>query len=71
MASTTVTAVRNPEDALALADAVLTARLEESMDEGTVLSRTLTAEIQDDTLLVTLAAECEEQIGKFVDIPKE
>ena len=68
---TTVTAVRNPEDALALADAVLTARLEESMDEGTVLSRTLTAEIQDDTLLVTLTAECEEQIGKFVDIPKE
>ena len=45
--------------------------LEESLEEGTILSRELTTEIMGDTLLVTLTAECEEQIGKFVEIPKE
>lgn len=62
---------RSRDEALAVADAILTARLEESMDGGSVLSRELSAETENDTLLVTLTAECEEQIGKFVDIPKE
>ena len=31
----------------------------------------LQKEIKGNTLLVTLVAECEEEIGKFVEIPKE
>lgn len=62
---------REQEEALRLADTVLTARLEGCLLEGEVLSRELSYEIVEDTLLVTLTAECEEQIGQFVEIPKE
>lgn len=64
-------AERSEEEALGLADAVLTARLEASMEEGRVLRRELKSRTEGDTLLVTLTAECEEQIGKLVEIPKE
>ena len=62
---------RTEEEALALADVILTARLESCLDEGQILRRSLTGETVGDTLLVTLSAECEEQIGKLVEIPKE
>ena len=64
-------APRTEQEAAAQAERELLARLEESLEEGTILSRELTTEIMGDTLLVTLTAECEEQIGKFVEIPKE
>ena len=62
---------RTEEDALALADTVLTARLEAYMEEGQVLSRELTSQVVDGNLVVTLVAECQEQIGRLVEIPKE
>ena len=62
---------RSEQAAAVQAERELLARLEESLEEGTILSRELTTEIMGDTLLVTLTAECEEQIGKFVEIPKE
>ena len=64
-------AVREERDALALADTVLTRRLAAYLDGGTVVRRELTCEVVGDILLCTLTAECEEQIGKFVSIPKE
>ena len=63
--------VRAEKDALALADTVLTYRLAAYLNGGTVISRELTCEVLGDILLCTLTAECEEQIGKFVSIPKE
>lgn len=63
--------VRDEKDALALADEVLTNRLAAYLDGGTVIRRELTCEVLGDVLLCTLTAECEEQIGKFVSIPKE
>ena len=62
---------RSPEEAIRLADTILTARLRRSMEEGEVLSRELTCEVVGDTLMVTLSAECQEQIGRFIDTPKE
>ena len=62
---------RKERDALALADTVLTNRLAAYLNGGTVVSRELTCEVTGDILLCTLTAECEEQIGKFVSIPKE
>lgn len=62
---------QSEKDALALADTVLTNRLAEYLDGGTVVSRSLTCEVADDMLLCTLTAECEEQIGQFVLMPKE
>ena len=41
------------------------------MEEGTVLRRSLSCQEADGTLLVTLSAECEEQIGKLVEMPVE
>lgn len=70
-AYTLVEGRRTEKEALKLADTVLTGRLADCLSEGEVLSRELTYEVVEDTLLVTLTAECEEQIGKFVDIPKE
>ena len=61
---------RSREEALALADTVLTARLDGYVDEGEVLSRELTSEAADGDVVVTLSAECEEQIGRLVEIPK-
>lgn len=62
---------RTKEEAQALADQVLTARLAGYLEDGKVLSRSLTSEVTGDILLVTLTAECEEQIGKFIETPKE
>lgn len=62
---------RSEKDALALADTVLTDRLSGYIGDGEVVSRELTCEVVDDILICTLTAECEEQIGKFVSIPKE
>lgn len=62
---------RPEQDALALAKAVLLERLEGCMEEGEILTQQYDSQIKGDTLLVTLTAECEEQIGKFVEIPKE
>ena len=62
---------RSQEEAIRLADTILTARLRRSMEEGEVLSRELTCEVVGDTLMVTLSAECQEQIGRFIDTPKE
>ena len=64
-------AARSQEEAMRLADTILTARLKRSMEEGEVLRRELTGQVVGDTLLVTLSAECQEQIGRFIDSPKE
>ena len=61
--------VRSEEEALRLADLVLTKQLAASMEEGKVLSRSLSTEARGDTLLVTLSAECEEQVGRLVELP--
>ena len=63
---------RSEAEALRLADLVLARQLEQALGEGgEVLERSLGYEIVGDTMLVTLSAECEEQIGQFVEIPKE
>jgi similar to stage IV sporulation protein len=63
---------RTEEEALSLADTVLTKRLNEYLaDEGEVVSRELTYEVEGETLVATLRAECTEQIGVFQEIPKE
>ena len=61
---------RSREEALALADTVLTARLDGYVEEGEVLSRELASEAADGYLVVTLSADCEEQVGQLVEIPK-
>ena len=50
---------------------VLERQLEALLGDGELLSRQINSQVEGDTLLVTLTAECEEQIGKFVEIPKE
>lgn len=60
---------RSEEEALRLADLVLTRRLAGCLEEGTLLRRELRSEVVGDTLLVTLSAECEEQVGRFVEMP--
>ncbi len=62
---------RTEQEALALAEKVLLQRLEGYLAGGEILRRELQKEIIGDTLQVTLAAECREEIGKFVEIPKE
>lgn len=61
---------RSVEEALAAADLTLTRRLAAYLAPGggEVLSRALTYEERDGVLTVTLSAECEEQIGKLVEI---
>ena len=49
----------------------LKAYLTGSMEEGQVEHETLTAVPWGDDLLVELSAECQEQIGRFVEIEKE
>ena len=61
---------RAQEEAVILAEKVLSARLEDAMEEGEVLERDVTWQTEGDTLLVTLSAECLEQIGRFVDAPE-
>lgn len=62
---------RTKEEALDLAEAVLMERLSGYMEEGRVLKKTLDSCVQGDMLLVTLHATCEEEIGKFQELPKE
>ena len=62
---------RGQEEALALAEAALDARLAEYLDEGEVLSREVACAVEDGNLVVTLSAECEEQVGRFVDTPED
>ena len=61
---------RGQAEAQAIAEAVLDERLAEYLDEGEVLRREITSEVVDGNLVVTLSAECEEQIGRFVDTPR-
>ena len=63
-----VTRERSEEEALALGDIVLSERLTEYLEEGKVLQRELSCQRDGDTYIVTLAAECEEQVGKIVEI---
>ena len=62
---------RTEQEAIALAETVLLERLEGYLEGGEILQTRLQKEIKGNTLLVTLIAECEEEIGKFVEIPKE
>lgn len=62
---------RTEQEAIALAEEVLLERLEGYLEEGEILRTELQKEAIGNTLLVTLVAECEEEIGKFVEIPKE
>lgn len=62
---------RTEQEAIALAEAVLLERLEGYLEGGEILHTQLRKETKGNTLLVTLVAECEEEIGKFVEIPKE
>ena len=60
---------RSEEEALARGKAELEARLQAYLDEGEVLSQALTGEVREGYLVVTLSAECQEQIGQFVAAP--
>ena len=62
---------RSQEEAEQLAYAVLEAVLTSGMEEGQVERETLTSVPWGDDILVELSAECREQIGRFVEIPKE
>ena len=62
---------RSEEEALARAEAVLDRELTALLGDGELLRREVNYQVEGDTFLVTLTAECEEQIGKFVEIPKE
>ena len=50
---------------------MLEAGLTSGMEEGQVERETLTSVPWGDDILVELSAECQEQIGRFVEIPKE
>ncbi|MDE7261078.1 MAG: sporulation protein YqfD [Oscillospiraceae bacterium] len=60
---------RSEQEALALAEEVLDARLAGYLDEGEILSREVSGRAADGYLVVTLSVECQEQIGKFIDAP--
>ena len=60
---------RSEQEALALAEEVLDARLAGYLDEGEILSREIGSEVADGCLVVTLSAECQEQIGRFIQSP--
>lgn len=61
---------RSQTEAQAVAEAILDARLAEYLDEGEVLRREIAGEVVDGNLVVTLSAECEEQVGRFIDTPQ-
>lgn len=61
---------RGRPEAQAIAEAVLDARLAEYLDEGEILRREIAGEVVDGNLVVTLSAECEEQVGRFIDTPE-
>lgn len=60
---------RSAEEARAIAERVLDERLAAYLDEGEVISREVEAVEQDGNLVVTLSAECREQIGRLVETP--
>lgn len=62
-------APRRKEEALALAKETLEERLAGYVTEGEIISQEITSKKEGDILVVTLSAECEEQIGRFVDAP--
>lgn len=62
-------AVRQKDEALALAKEVLEERLAGYIEEGEILSQEIAGKKEGDLLVVTLSAECEEQIGQFIDAP--
>ena len=62
---------RSQEEAQTLGTLVLDRELDALLGDGELVSRQINSRVEGDTLLVTLTAECEEQIGKFVEIPKE
>lgn len=59
---------RSPEEAQRLAEEVLDERLAAYLDEGEILNREISAEERDGNLVVTLSAECQEQIGRLVEM---
>ena len=65
------TVERSRAEAENLAYTVLEAYLTGGMEEGQVEQETLTSVPWGDDILVALSAECQEQIGRFVEIPKE
>ena len=62
---------RSREEALELAEEVLSARLAGYLEEGEVLRQEVQGRAEGDVLVVTLSAECQEQIGRFVAMPGE
>lgn len=62
---------RSREEALSLGKLVLAARLERYLEDGEVVGCEFTSREADGTLLITLTAECQEQIGEYVEMPKE
>ena len=60
---------RSEQEALALAEEVLDARLAGYLDGGEILNREIGSEMADGCLVVTLSAECQEQIGRFIQSP--
>ena len=65
----TVVAARSRAEAEAIGAAVLKAQLAALLGkDGSVTSERLASAVQGDTLLVTLSAECKEQIGREVPI---
>ena len=67
----TETVERTQEEAEALASQVLSKTLLSGMDEGLVEEEQYSSVVWENGYLVELAAECREQIGRFVEIPTE
>lgn len=62
---------RSQAEAETLGALVLDQELDALLEDGELLSRQVNSQVEGDTLLVTLTAECREEIGEFVEIPKE
>ncbi len=62
---------RSPEAVRAQTGAALEGLLRQGMEEGEVLTSQVTGVQWDGGLLVVLTAECQEQIGRFEEIPME
>ena len=62
---------RSQAEAETLGALVLDRELDALLGDGELLSRQVNSQVEGDTLLVTLTAECREEIGEFVEIPKE
>lgn len=65
------TVERSQTEAETWASAVMHQQMLAGMDEGEVEEETLTTILFEGNLLTELSAECQEQIGRFVEIPKE